>query len=43
MAGQSVGFVDAIKPVTEIIGEVVEQAEAALERLQVGHDRTAAE
>ena len=48
MAGQSVGFVDAIRPVSEIIGEIVGQAEAALERLQGGHDqggrdRTAAE
>lgn len=34
MAGQSVGFVREIKPVADILGEVVGQAEVALERIQ---------
>jgi enoyl-[acyl-carrier protein] reductase II len=32
MAGQSVGFVKAVQPVTEIMAELIEEAEAALAR-----------
>ena len=33
MAGQSVGLVNEIKPIQEIIGEIVEDAESELQRL----------
>ncbi len=36
MAGQSVGMVKAIRPVAEILGELVAQAEEALARLERG-------
>ena len=36
MAGQSVGLVTAVRPVREILAEIVGQAEAALARLEFG-------
>lgn len=42
MAGQSVGLVTRIRPVAEILAELVEQAELALARLEGGRVRAAA-
>ncbi len=41
MAGQSVGMVRTIRPVREILGELVTQAEAALARLERGRQPAA--
>ncbi len=41
MAGQSVGMVKAIRPVAEILGELVAQAEDALARLERGRQPAA--
>jgi enoyl-[acyl-carrier protein] reductase II len=42
MAGQSVGLVTAVRPVREILAEIVGQAEAALARLESGRPVAAA-
>jgi enoyl-[acyl-carrier protein] reductase II len=42
MAGQSVGLVTAVRPVREILAEIVGRAEAALARLESGRPIAAA-